>query len=281
MAGRPAPTATASASSAAPHNPVPARLRRERRKRAEARLRLQLVRDGVALAGHRGGPVENLTSSNAGVLAEIAAIRTTVAHLVARLDALIGSSGGMSAGTVLSPRPCGPPREDVVPVVVQGGGAALSAAPHLGLSAGQGGQGRGAAGTETGDSGIANAAVAALPDAVAAHVAKRAKISIVDASNVTSQWEVLPFRDRQRVHAVPSLTSAPGRMLEIGEFLSGVLQAPDVAGVEWLRLAGGQGYVAAAVAEQRLPGMPVFLAQLRLRRRCSSGRGVRALSGDS
>ena len=272
MAGRPAPTATASASSAAPRNPVPARLRRERRKRAEARLRLQLVRDGVALAGHRGGPVENLTSSNAGVLAEIAAIRTTVAHLVARLDALIGSSGGMSAGTVLSPRPCGPP---------QGGGAALSAAPHLGLSAGQGGQGRGAAGTETGDSGIANAAVAALPDAVAAHVAKRAKISIVDASNVTSQWEVLPFRDRQRVHAVPSLTSAPGRMLEIGEFLSGVLQAPDVAGVEWLRLAGGQGYVAAAVAEQRLPGMPVFLAQLRLRQPCSSGRGVRALSGDS
>ena len=33
-----------------------ARRRRERRVRAKARLRLRLVRDGVALASHRGGP---------------------------------------------------------------------------------------------------------------------------------------------------------------------------------------------------------------------------------
>ena len=33
-----------------------ARARRERRARAEARLRLRLVRDGAALAHHRGGP---------------------------------------------------------------------------------------------------------------------------------------------------------------------------------------------------------------------------------
>ena len=33
-----------------------ARERRERRRRQEARIRLSLVRDGAALAGHRGGP---------------------------------------------------------------------------------------------------------------------------------------------------------------------------------------------------------------------------------
>ena len=53
----------------------------------------------------------------------------------------------------------------------------------------------------------------------------------------------------------------------------GVLRGTDTFGIDWLELPNEQGYVAAFVAEQVLPGFPDFPAQRRL--------GCRKLSGDA
>ncbi len=55
-----------------------AAMRRERRRRAEARLRLALVRDGAALAGHRGGPSGSDLPHVAGLRYQVAALHDQV-----------------------------------------------------------------------------------------------------------------------------------------------------------------------------------------------------------
>ena len=80
-----------------------ARARRERRRRAEARLRLQLVRDGVALAQHRGGPVHaagGASSQDAVVAklrAEVIELTSKCVGLAAALDRLLGGGGAAAA----------------------------------------------------------------------------------------------------------------------------------------------------------------------------------------
>ena len=66
-----------------------ARARRERRCRAEARLRLALVRDGAALAAHRGGP-------SPGALGEVVSLRAQVTSLTDQLAALRAEVGRLS-----------------------------------------------------------------------------------------------------------------------------------------------------------------------------------------
>ena len=249
MDGRPAPRTRIPHADA--QSSAPARLRRERRRRAEARLRLQLVRDGAALAGHRGGPAAGAMPSRPDVSSEIAAIRASLASLASRLDTLLRSS----VGTATEHEPCGPLRGEGVPDVVQGGGAMLSEAPRLGLSAGQGGQGHAAVATTNAQ---ADAYISS-----AAPAAKRAKSS---GQNASSKWEVLPFRSPQYIHVSPSFSAATTSTLQFGEVLEGILVGTDGCGIDWLQLVAERGYVAAAVAEQQLPGMPLFPAQHRLGR---------------
>ena len=80
----------------------PARSRRERRRRADARLRLILVRDGAALAGHRGGPVGEV-GRNVGMTEGLNGAKLALQVLksfFAKVDTSLGTSGDASSGII-------------------------------------------------------------------------------------------------------------------------------------------------------------------------------------
>ena len=176
-------------------------------------------------------------SSLADVLTEIAVIRASVADLAARLDVLLSSSSVAARGAATEA--CGPARDEDVLVPA----------------------------TVSRCAGMPSVAVAAPPAAdPSAPSAKRAKVTVEHEQVAPSRWEVLPFRSSQQILTLPSMTSPAVRTLDVGEVLEGVSMATDDYGIDWLQLDSGVGYVAAAIAEQTLPGLPVFPAQPRLGR---------------
>ena len=120
--------------------------RRQQRDRAAARAVGRLLAGFESIASHRGC---RLSRVGTHVLAALQAVmgQPAVRHEVPSAESAVDGSAGAS------PAPCGPPRDEGVPVVVQGGGAALHV-PHLGLSAGQGGQGQDVRGVEAGSASL-------------------------------------------------------------------------------------------------------------------------------
>ena len=79
----------------------PSRSRRDRQRRAEARLRLLLVKDGVALASHRGGPRHSPSSRFSRPTAATCAPRTPSSPAAEAWHCI-----PVLASEVLLPQPC-------------------------------------------------------------------------------------------------------------------------------------------------------------------------------